>query len=99
NGKRVIGSPSFGSTGGYYTYMRLQDYNGGRKVLGSIMEKFLASTVQTVNYKNFSLNVQLDAKIGGLMASATHQYGSANGSFKNSLFGCDAESGGVSYVD
>ncbi len=99
NGQRVIGSPSFGSTGGYYTYMRLQDYNGTRKVLGSIMEKFLASTVQTVNYKNFVFNVQLDAKIGGLMASATHQYGSANGSFKNSLFGRDQESGGVAYTD
>ncbi|WP_290792658.1 SusC/RagA family TonB-linked outer membrane protein [Flavihumibacter sp. UBA7668] len=99
NGQRVIGTPSFGSTGGYYSFMRQQDYDGTRKVLGSIMEKYLASTVQTLNYKNFVLNVQLDAKIGGLMASATHQYGSANGSLKNSLFGRDQESGGVSYVD
>ena len=33
------------------------------------------------------------------MASATHQYGSANGTFKNSLFGRNAESGGIQYDD
>lgn len=99
NGKRVLGFTGYGTTGGYYTYMRSQDYDGSRKVLGSIMEKFLASTVQSVSYKNFNLNVQLDAKIGGLMASATHQYGSANGSLKNSLFGRDQASGGVAYTD
>jgi iron complex outermembrane receptor protein len=99
NGERVLGFTGFGTTGGYYTYVRQQDYDGTRKVLGNIMESFLAGTVQSVNYKNFNLNVQLDAKIGGLMASATHQYGSANGSFSNSLFGRDAASGGVTYVD
>jgi iron complex outermembrane receptor protein len=99
NGQKVIGAAPYGTTGGYYTYLRSQDYNGSRKELGNIMEKFLLSTVQQFSYKNFNLNVQLDSKFGGLMASATHQYGSANGSFTNSLFGRNTELGGVDYVD
>jgi iron complex outermembrane receptor protein len=34
-----------------------------------------------------------------MMASATHQYGSSNGSLSNSLFGRDAAHGGVTYTD
>ena len=99
NGKRVIGSAPFGSTNGAYTFLRSQDYDGSKKILGTIMEKFLLSTTQEFTYKNFNLNIQVDSKVGGLMASATHQYGSANGSMKNSLFGRNAELGGVQYDD
>ncbi len=99
NGKKVIGNTGYGTTGGYYTYVRSQDYDGTKKDLGSMMEDFLTSTRQELSYKNFSLGFQIDAKIGGLMASGTHQYGSANGSFANSLFGRDAASGGVTYTD
>ncbi|HLG39800.1 MAG TPA: hypothetical protein VI461_09035, partial [Chitinophagaceae bacterium] len=99
NGMRVIGSAPNGATAGAYTFLRTQDYDGSRKRLGTIMEKFLLSTTQELRYKNWNLNIQVDSKVGGLMASATHQYGSANGSFKNSLFGRTAELGGVSYDD
>jgi iron complex outermembrane receptor protein len=99
NGMKVIGSAPNGATNGAYTYMRSQDYDGSRKKLGSIMEKFMWSTTQEFRYKNFSLNIFIDSKIGGLLASATHQYGSANGSLKNSLFGRNAELGGVEYLD
>jgi iron complex outermembrane receptor protein len=64
-----------------------------------MMEKFMASTTQQFNYKNISLSFQIDAKVGGMMASGTHQYGSANGSLENSLAGRDAASGGVTYTD
>lgn len=97
NGQHVIGVASNGSTG--YTYLRSGTYGQGDKVLGTAMERFLLSNINTVSYKNFTLNVQVDAKIGGLMASATHQYGSSNGSLKNSLFGRNKELGGVEYVD
>jgi iron complex outermembrane receptor protein len=99
NGKKVLGNTGYGTTGGYYTFVRSQDYDGTRKNLGTMMENYLASTRQDLSYKNFSLGFQIDAKIGGLMASGTHQYGSANGSFTNSLFGRDEASGGVSYTD
>jgi iron complex outermembrane receptor protein len=63
------------------------------------MEDFLLNTTQSLSYKNFNLNIQVDSKIGGLMASATHAYGGANGSLKSSLPGRNAELGGVQYVD
>jgi len=99
NGKYVIGSAPNGATAGAYTFMRSQDYDGSRKILGSIMEKFLLNTTQEFYYKGFNLNIQEDSKFGGLLASATHQYGSANGSMMNSMFGRNAENGGVEYTD
>ncbi|QPH41156.1 SusC/RagA family TonB-linked outer membrane protein [Pedobacter endophyticus] len=99
NGKKVLGNTGYGTTGGYYTFVRSQDYDGTRKNLGTMMESYLAGTQHNVSYKNFSLGFQIDAKIGGLIASGTHQYGSANGSFANSLFGRDEASGGVTYTD
>lgn len=97
NGERVLGAA--GGTAGYLTYLRSGAYGQGAKELGTAMEKFLLSNINTFSFKNFTLNVQVDAKIGGLMASATHQYGTSNGSLKNSLFGRDAEHGGVQYTD
>jgi iron complex outermembrane receptor protein len=97
NGKRVLGAAS--GTAGYYTFLRSGAYGQGDKTLGTAMEKYLLSNINTVSYKNFTLNIQVDAKIGGMMASATHQYGSATGALSNSLFGRDLEHGGVQYVD
>jgi iron complex outermembrane receptor protein len=103
NGKRVIGTPSLSAYiaggGAYYTYLRASEYDNSTKTLGNIMEKYLAGTVQDFTYKNFNLSFQLDAKIGGLMASATDQYGGQSGAFKSSLFGRDAAHGGLSYTD
>ncbi|HMH33299.1 MAG TPA: SusC/RagA family TonB-linked outer membrane protein [Puia sp.] len=98
-GKKVLGLAPYGTTGGYYTYMRSQDYDGTTKNLGNIMENYLASTTQEFRYKDFNLSFQIDAKIGGLMASATHQYGSETGNLKNSLAGRNAASGGITYTD
>jgi len=98
-GKKVLGLAPYGTTGGYYSFLRSQDYDGSTKELGNIMENWLGSTTQSFRYKNFNLSVQIDAKYGGLMASASHQYGSAGGSFKNSLKGRDAASGGIAYTD
>jgi iron complex outermembrane receptor protein len=98
NGQRVIGAAS-GTTGGYPSYLRSGAYGQGSKVLGTMMENFLASNLNNVRYGNFTATLQLDGKFGGLMGSGTHQYGSANGSFANSLFGRDAETGGVRFTD
>ncbi len=80
-------------------FWRSGDFGQGVKNLGSMMEKFLLSNVNEVSYKGFNLFVQLDSKIGGKMASATHQYGSNYGSFKSTLFGRDKEHGGVEFID
>lgn len=81
------------------TYWRSGDYGQGSKDLGTMMEKFLLSNINEVNYKGLSLFVQVDAKVGGLMASATHQYGSEYGSFESTLWGRDAAHGGVTWTD
>jgi len=98
-GQRVIGANG-GATGGYLTYLRSQNYNGGSiKTLGNIMPRFLWGTYQTVTYKNFSLGIQVDSKVGGLMASSTSQYGSETGVMKNSLPGRNAGLGGIAFTD
>jgi len=96
NGQKVIGGVG-GANG--LTYLRSGTYDGTTRTLGSMMEKYLLSNINSVQYKDFSLNVQVDAKIGGLMASATHQYGTSGGQLANSLFGRDKEHGGVEYTD
>ena len=99
-GQKVIGSAAYGTTGGYYTYMRQSDYAPGTQdTLGNIMPRFLWGTVQTLTYKNFVFMFQIDSKVGGLMASATDQYGSETGSLKNSLPGRDAAHGGLPFND
>ena len=80
-------------------YWRSQDAGQGSRELGTMMEKYLLSTINQGRYKNFTAGFQIDSKVGGLMASGTHQYGSTQGAMKNTLFGRDAEHGGVDYVD
>ncbi len=98
-GQRVIGNAN-GATASALTYLRESNYvSGGQDTLGNIMPSFLWGTFQTFTYKNFVLSFQVDSKVGGLLASATDQYGSEDGNFKNSLPGRDAAHGGVAYTD
>ncbi|MBC3788081.1 SusC/RagA family TonB-linked outer membrane protein [Spirosoma utsteinense] len=97
-GRKLIGAAS-GTTGGYLTYLRSGAAGQGSKDVGTMLEKFLLSNVNNFRYGNFSATFQVDSKIGGVMASATHAYGSANGSLTNSLFGRDTESGGITFTD
>ncbi|WP_431294210.1 SusC/RagA family TonB-linked outer membrane protein [Pedobacter sp. P26] len=81
------------------SYYRSSDVGQGNKNLGSMMEKFNASSINNIRYKNFNLGFQIDAKVGGLLASATHQYGSNFGAFESTLFGRSAEFGGLPRKD
>jgi iron complex outermembrane receptor protein len=97
NGQKVIGANS--SAEGGITYLRSGAYGQGSKEIGTVMEKFLASSINSFRYGNFSATVQADAKIGGVMSSATHQYGSSTGSFAFTLPGRTTELGGVTFTD
>lgn len=97
NGQKVIGSNS--SAEGGISYLRSGAYGQGSKELGTVMEKFLASSINSFRYGNFTATVQADAKIGGLMTSATHQYGSSYGAFAFTLPGRNTELGGVTFTD
>lgn len=96
-GRKLIGAAN--GVGGYLTYLRSGAVGQGTKEVGTMLEKFLLSNVNNFRYGNFSATLQVDSKIGGVMASSTRAYGSAFGSFKNSLPGRDTESGGITFTD
>ncbi len=81
------------------TFWRSGAYGQGEKILGSAMEKYLVSNINEFRYKGFSLFIQVDAKVGGKIASTTHQYGSQYGNYQSTLFGRDAAHGGIAYTD
>jgi iron complex outermembrane receptor protein len=68
------------------------------KDVGDINAKFRAGWDNTFNYKSFSLNVLVDAKIGGDFVLASYRYGTHTGVFQNSIFGRDAQSGGITWT-
>lgn len=76
-------------------YLRRSEVGQPDKELGTMMEKFLFGTINTLRYKNWMLGFQIDGKIGGMMASATHQYGSTYGALASTLPGRSTEFGGV----
>jgi iron complex outermembrane receptor protein len=66
--------------------------------VGHINAKFRAGWDNTFNYQGFSLNVLIDAKVGGDFVAATYRWGTHSGVFPNSIFGRDAASGGITWT-
>lgn len=66
--------------------------------VGDINAKYRAGWDNTFNYKNFSLNVLIDAKIGGDFVLLTYRYGTHTGVFPNTLHGRDADHGGITWT-
>ena len=77
---------------GYY------DINFDKQVkMGNLQPKATGGLINTINYKNFSLNFLIDFRFGGQVISQALLYGTGAGLYKNSLFGRDTEHGGLSY--
>ena len=86
NGNYVI------NDAGYY------DINFDQQVkMGNIQPKATGGLINTLNYKNFSLNFLVDFRWGGQVISQALLYGTGAGLYTNSLFGRDAEHGGLPY--
>ncbi|SHL68078.1 iron complex outermembrane recepter protein [Chitinophaga jiangningensis] len=66
--------------------------------VGDINAKFRAGWNNTFRYKGLSLNVLLDAKIGGDFVLLTYRYGTHTGVLPNTLAGRDAEHGGITWT-
>ena len=66
--------------------------------VGDMNAKFRAGWDNTFSYKNFTLNVLIDAKIGGNFALMSYRQGTHSGVFPNSIFGRDAETGGITWT-
>ena len=65
--------------------------------VGDINAKFRGGWDNTFSYKSFTLNLLVDAKIGGDFALLSYRYGTHSGVFPNSVPGRDAQSGGITW--
>lgn len=66
--------------------------------VGDMNAKYRGGWDNTFTYKGFSLNVLIDAKIGGDFAMMSYRQGTHSGVFPNSIFGRDAETGGIVFT-
>ena len=65
--------------------------------LGNIQPKVNGGFMNTFTYGNFSLNALVDFRYGGKIVSQALLYGTGSGMYTNTLFGRNAEHGGISY--
>jgi len=91
NGKPLLAWRDDGRTGFPARSNTLQD-------VGDINARFRGGWGNTFTYKGFSLNVLLDAKIGGDFVLLTYRYGTHTGVFPNTLGGRDADHGGITWT-
>jgi iron complex outermembrane receptor protein len=66
--------------------------------VGDINSKFRGGWDNTFTYKNISLNVLIDAKIGGDFVMASYRFGTHTGALANTLTGRDASHGGITWT-
>ncbi|RYY31281.1 MAG: SusC/RagA family TonB-linked outer membrane protein [Chitinophagaceae bacterium] len=66
--------------------------------VGDMNAKFRGGWDNTFTFKNFSLNILIDAKIGGDFALMSYRQGTHSGVFPNSVYGRDAQSGGITFT-
>lgn len=98
--------------GNIYVHPRNQDANGNNivnadgyytnntnayKYAGNMMPKIVGGFSNTFTYKNFSLDVTLDYRLGGKLVSIPTYYQLGAGMFESTLQYRDAAHGGISY--
>jgi iron complex outermembrane recepter protein len=112
NGSLLVYSKPGEAAGNIYVYKRKKDAQGNYIVedngfysvdyenmqkAGNVQAKMTGGFINTVTYKNLSLNFLIDFRYGGQVVSAGLLYGTGAGMYTNSLFGRDAEHGGLPY--
>lgn len=65
--------------------------------LGNVQAKSVGGLINNFTYKNLYLNTVIDYRWGGQVVSPSIQYGRSAGIFEETLFGRDAETGGLPY--
>ncbi len=73
--------------------------NFERKVVGNIQPDWTGGITNTFTYKNFTLSSLVDISMGGDLYSYTKRWFVSRGAAKESLFGRDAEHGGLAWTD
>lgn len=81
-------------------YERSAYYDRSREVqeVGDMTPDFLGSLATGLRWKNLNLRVAIDARIGGMVASYSNRYGTANGFSETSLRYRDAAHGGMTWT-
>lgn len=72
--------------------------SGTAETLGSMMPDWTGGLSTGLHYKNVSLNVLLDVRWGGLIASYSNRFGTAYGVTESSLKYRDAANGGITWT-
>lgn len=83
------------SNGRHFPYIQR---DGTVKAIGDINPKFLGSVSTNLRWKNLRLNVALDGRWGGYVASFNNRYGTGNGMTEYSLKWRDAAHGGKAFT-
>ncbi|MCT3650068.1 SusC/RagA family TonB-linked outer membrane protein [Elizabethkingia anophelis] len=92
NGKKVLNASGY--------YVRSDSYqNQGYVNVGKLTPDFLTSFRNNFRYKNLSLGVLIDARVGGDILSATYNYGVQYGNLPSTLQYRDEARGGIKYTD
>ncbi|HWJ25903.1 MAG TPA: hypothetical protein VNS32_05130, partial [Flavisolibacter sp.] len=65
--------------------------------LGNVQPKVVGGLINNFGFKNFSLNFLVDVRWGGQIVSQAYLYSTGAGLFNISLYGRDAEHGGLAY--
>ncbi|HWI90153.1 MAG TPA: SusC/RagA family TonB-linked outer membrane protein [Flavisolibacter sp.] len=112
NGSLLVRSKPGEAAGNIYVYKRKTDASGNYLVddngfyivnydemqkAGNIQSKVTGGFINTISYKNLSLNVLVDFRYGGQVISAGMLYNTGAGMYTNSLAGRDAAHGGIPY--
>ncbi len=74
-------------------------FKRGAAVVGNITPDFNLGLSNNFSYKNWSLGFLVQARLGGDMFSASHQYGTGRGTVASTINGRDAEHGGIAWTD
>ena len=72
--------------------------NGSVEAIGDINPKFLGSVSTSLRWKNLRLNVALDGRWGGYVASYDNKYGTGSGTTEYSLKWRDEAHGGMKFT-
>lgn len=85
--------------GWHDTYKGAYQWRSGKlQEIGDINPKFMGSFNTGLRWKDLSLNVALDGRFGGYVASFNGRYATANGFSESSLAYRDPEHGGVTWT-
>lgn len=66
--------------------------------VGHITPDWTGGVSNTFTYKGLSLSALVNVKMGGDIESQSYQWGTATGSLKSTVFGRDAEHGGITWT-